>query len=175
MNPFPSLTETKLADAVMAVDHYTGNIGHVLACRSVQDTRFSGKKVRFYQEVDALVANIHHELVLVDAGNVKGYRVVYWYLLGSETKNLSKTDAKENAVVKSAHNVGAWIMGHGGLSYALSAYPIEKEVKDLRFGTVKWTALTSGADVTAKTVVKDNITGMANWATKRKADAGPKK
>ena len=55
--------------------------------------------------------------------------------------------------------MGAWIIGQGMLGYALSNAPRREDVS-----WAKWQGMTTGADLTAKPVVKANIEGMAAWA-----------
>ena len=45
------------------------------------------EKVRFFEVIRVpKVTKVQQELVLVDAGTIKGYRVVYWYLLKDKTR-----------------------------------------------------------------------------------------
>jgi len=156
MAPVAGLDPERLIQRVMDVDHYKGNIAYVAECRSVADARFvQPKAVRFYQRVDLpMLGSVHHELVLVDGGTRQGYRYAYWYLLDGETAAL---DPAKGA--RSAYSTGAWIVGNGMLGYALSNAPRREDVS-----WPKWQAMTSGADMTAKPVVKANIEGMAAWA-----------
>lgn len=156
--PISGVSADKLASRVMDVDHYVGNIDHVLECRSIVDSRFARpKQVRFYQQLNIpIIADMQHELVLVDAGEVHGYRVVYWYMLKPETRALNRDKG-----ARSEYSVGAWFSKPGFVGYALSDAPIRDDVNWLQ-----WQALTTGADVLAKTVIGDNIKGMAAWAKK---------
>ena len=47
------------------------------------------------------------------------------------------------------------------VGYALSSAPRRDDV-----GFLKWKALTTGADVAASRVIKDNIAAMARWAAR---------
>jgi len=154
----------QLIARVMDVDRYEGNIAHVEACRSVQDPAFMPpEKVRFFQLVSVPgVAKVQQELVLVDVGTVKGYRVAYWYLLKDKTKSL---DPKVAA--RSDFNIGAWLAAPGVVGYALSSWPKRDDVNALQ-----WLSLTSGANAFAKKVVEGNIDGMAAWA-KEPGEVGP--
>lgn len=148
----------RLIARVMDVGSYVGNVDHVIESRVISDTRFTPPaQVRFYQRVDVpLLAKIHHELVLVDAGTMNGFRVAWWYLLEPETLKLSSKDA-----ARSQYNFGAWIAGQGQVGYALSSAPVRDDV-----GFLKWKALTAGADVAAGKVVKANIECMCRWASR---------
>jgi hypothetical protein len=146
----------ELIARVMDVDGYQGNIAHVEACRSEQDSAFRlPDQVRFFQVISVPgVAKVQQELVLVDAGTVKGYRVAYWYLLEDKTKSL---DPKVGA--RSAFNIGAWLVAPGVVGYALSSWPQRDDVNALQ-----WVSLTTGANALAKRIVEGNIDGMAAWA-----------
>jgi hypothetical protein len=152
----PGVDPQQFIARVMDVDHYQGNLAHVEACRSERDPAFSPpEKVRFYQIISVPgVAKVQHELGLVDAGTVKGYRLVYWYLLKDQTKAL---DPKVAA--RSDFNVGAWLVAPRVVGYALSSWPKRDDVN-----TFQWFSMTSGANALAKKVIEDNIDGMAEWA-----------
>jgi hypothetical protein len=149
---------------IMDVDHYKGHVAHVEASRSVRDSSSTPHgKVRFYQVISVPgVARVQHELVLVDAGMVKGYRVAYWYLLEDRTRSL---DPKAGA--RSESNIGAWLIAPGVVGYALSSWPHRGDVN-----AIQWFSLTSGANALAKKVVEGNIDGMAAWARKPE-EVGP--
>lgn len=154
----PGVDPEKLIRRVMDVDRYVGNVEHVVECRAVKDARFEAPKaVRFFQKVNVpMLAEIQHELVLVDHGELNGFRVAYWYLLETETMALSNKVA-----ARSAYNMGAWMAAPGLVGYALASAPVRDDV-----GFLKWKALTAGADVAASKVVRANIEGMARWAAK---------
>jgi len=160
----PGADPLAVIQRVMDVDAYRGKIAHVTACRSIRDPAYvPPKKVRFMQEVGVLgIARVQQELVLVDAGTIKGYRVAYWYLLKKETEGL---DPKVAA--RSEFNVGAWFAAPGAVGYALSTWPRREDVNALQ-----WASLTSGADVVARKVIEGNIDGMAAWAEARGGEVG---
>src|SRR5438445_400835 len=81
------------------------------------------------------VARLQQELMQVDAGRIKGYRVAYWYLLKDETGALDRKDG-----ARGAFNVGAWLVAPGVVGYALSSWPRRDDVN-----LVQWTTLTTGA------------------------------
>ena len=146
----------ELIKRVMDVDGYEGRIAHVDICRSEDDSAYKlPEKVRFHQVIRVpRIAKVQQELVLVDAGTVKGYRVAYWYLLKDQTQSL---DPKVAA--RSEYNVGAWLAAPGVVGYALSSWPRHEDVN-----AFQWATLTSGANALAKKVVEGNIDGMAAWA-----------
>lgn len=152
----PGVDADKVIARAMDVDRYVGNVEHVVECRSIKDPRFvPPEKVRFYQRVNVpLLAEIQHELVLVNAGEMNGFKVAYWYMLDQETQALNPKQA-----ARSAYNMGAWIAGNGMVGYALASAPVRDDVNFL-----KWKALTTGADVAASKVVRANIEGMVRWA-----------
>jgi hypothetical protein len=164
LKAIPGVDSHQFIARVMDVDRYLGNLAHVEACRSEQDPAFTPpEKVRFFQLVSVPgVAKIQYELVLVDSGTVKGYRVAYWYLLKDKTQSL---DPKVAA--RSDFNIGAWLVAPGVVGYALSSCPKRDDVNALQ-----WFSLTSGANALAKKVVEDNIDGMAAWA-KTPGEVGP--
>jgi hypothetical protein len=157
--PVPGLDPQKVMDCVMDVDHYVGNLDHVVICRSVSDSRFGRPhKVRAYQKVDIpMLGGLHHEFVLERAGQHRGYEVAAWALLGPETSSLSSKDA-----ARSDYSLGAWIAAPGMLGYALASAPRREDV-----GLLKWKALTAGADVAASKVLRNNLEVMARWASRR--------
>jgi hypothetical protein len=156
LKAIPGVDPEALIARVMDVDGYGGHITHVAACRSVQDPRFTPPgKVRFFQAIRVpRVADVQQELVLVDAGTIKGYRLAYWYLLADETGALDPT-----AGARSEFNVGAWLAAPGVVGYALSSWP-----RRVDLNTVQWLSLTSGANAFAKAIVEGNIDGMATWS-----------
>jgi hypothetical protein len=148
----------RLIARVMDVDSYVGNLAHVEASRSENHSGLKPReKVHLFQVISVpRIARIQHELALVDAGTIKGYRVAYWYLLKDKTESL---DPKSGA--RSDSNIGAWLAAPGVVGYALSSWPKRDDVNALQ-----WISLTSGANAIAKKIVEDNIDGMAAWAKK---------
>jgi hypothetical protein len=158
LKAIPGADPQEVIGRVMDVDRYPGHITHVESCRSVQDPTFRRpEEVHFYQVIRVpAVARVQQELVLVDAGTIRGYRVAYWYLLKDRTRSL---DPKVAA--RSEFNIGAWLAAPGVVGYALSSWPRRDDVSALQ-----WVSLTTGADALAKKVVEGNIDGMAAWAKK---------
>ncbi len=157
--PIPGLDPQKAIDAVMDVDHYVGNVDHVAECRSIADARFTPPEaVRFYQKLNLpMLGSLHHELVLHRLGERDGWLIAAWDLLRAETDALS---AKVG--FRSDYSHGAWLARPGILAYALGSAPKRDDV-----GFLKWKALTTGADVAAAKVLKDNLEGMGRWAARR--------
>ncbi len=158
LKAIPGVAPDDFIARVMDVDGYKGHIAHVDACRSVSDSDFKPPgKVRFFEVISVPgVAKVQQELVLVDAGTIKGYRVAYWYLLKDKTQSL---DPKLAA--RSDFNLGAWLVAPGVVGYALSSWPHRDDVN-----RIQWISLTSGANALAKQVIEGNIDGMAAWSRK---------
>jgi hypothetical protein len=157
--PIPGADPEKVIAAVMDVDHYVGNVEHVVECRSVPDPRFSPPDpVRFYQRIDLpLLGAIQHELVLHRLGERNGYQIAAWEILRAETDALSTKKG-----FRSDYSHGVWVAAPGVVGYALGSAPKRDDV-----GFLKWKALTSGADAAAPRVLKSNIEGLARWAARR--------
>lgn len=161
----PDIDPETLIARVMDVDGYPHHIGHVAACRSVPDPAFTPPgKVRCFQAVRVpRVVTVQQELVLVDAGTIKGYRVACWYLLKDQTRSLDPA-----AGARSAFNVGAWLAAPGVVGYALSTWPERADVNLLQ-----WVSLTAGANALARQVIENNIDDMAAWAQARQSGPQP--
>lgn len=146
----------RLARLVMDVDHYKGNLDHVVECRTVPDVRFHPPMtVRFHQKVNIpMVNDLQHELVLNDAGVRSGYRVLFWYDLETETAALNPADG-----ARSAYSVGMWLISKDAVGYGVSNAPMRSDVSSF-----EWTALTTGSDALASPVVKNNIEGLIAWS-----------
>jgi hypothetical protein len=153
----PGVDPEELIARVMDVDGYVGRIAHVEVSRSEPDPAFRPpEEVRFFQSIRVpRIATVQQELVLVDAGTLRGYRVAYWYLLRDESRSL---DPQHGA--RSDFNVGAWLAAPGVVGYALSSWPRRDDLN-----AFQWASLTTGANALAKTVVEGNIDGMVAWAT----------
>lgn len=151
-----TLDPEALIRRVMDVNHYQQNLGHVLDSHAVADARFKPPSmVRFYMLVNIpLVDKVQQDLVLVDGGARGGYRIAYWYDLQPETTNL---DPSKGARV--SYSVGMWLFTTHSIGYAISNAPKREDVSSF-----DWAALTTGADVMASSVVKDNINAMMKWS-----------
>lgn len=152
----PGVDPDALIGRVMEVDGYEGHIAHVLvnASRSASAEE-SPDRVAFYQRINVPgIAEVQHELELVDAGTIDGYRVAYWSLLPEETVALDPTQG-----ARSEANVGIWLAGPGVVGYALQSWPRRGDLN-----RVQWFSLTTGAAVAARRIVERNIDDMAEWA-----------
>ena len=157
--PIAGADPARIADAVMDIDNYVGNIQHVEESRSIADARYvPPQAVRFYQRVNIpVLGKVHHELVLHRLGQINGYEVTAWELLKAETERLNPKQG-----FRSDYNLGAWFAAPGVVGYALASAPMKSDVGRLKFAT-----LTKGADAAASKVLKANVEGMARWAARR--------
>ena len=155
--PVSGVNVDKMAACVMDVDHYRGNVDHVEECRSIPDPQYSPpKSVRFYQRIKIPVLGaLHHEIVLEDAGERDGWRVLAW----TQHPGTDKLNPKQGA--RSEYNVGCWMLRPDAVGYALSSAPRRDDV-----GRIKFAMLTKGADAGASKVLQNNIEGMLRWSRK---------
>ena len=158
--PVPDLDPEALLARVLDVNHYVGNVDHVVECRSVADPAIEPTAapgaVRFYQRIKVpLLGDVHHELVLRRLeGAPGGFQIAAWEMLERETEALP---AKRG--IRSAYNDGAWLVAPGLVGYALSSCPRREDV-----GLLKWKAMTSGAEMAASRMIRENIEGMVRWS-----------
>jgi hypothetical protein len=154
----PGVDAERLLARVMDVDHYLSNVGFVSESRSIPDPAYDAPRaVRFYQRVKIpLIGEMHQELVLERLESRGGFEVAAWHMLERETAALSTKIG-----IRSQVNEGAWLVGPDLVGYALSSAPRREDV-----GLLKWKAMTTGANVAASKVVRDNIEGMARWAAR---------
>ena len=155
--PVPGIEASKLLGRVMDVDRYVNNVAHVVESRSIPDPAYvPPAAVRFYQRVKVpIIGELHHELVMRRlTGTPGGFEIAAWELLTRETEALS---AKVG--IRSQYSDGAWMVAPGLVGYALSTCPKRDDV-----GILKWKALTTGAEVAAGKMIRENIEGMVRWA-----------
>lgn len=157
--PERGLDVDKMASCLLDVDHYVGNVDHVIECRSIADERFSPpSSQRFFEKINVpLVAKLQMELVIEDQGERDGWRLITWRLLDDETSALNP---KQGA--RSDYNVGFWGLREDAVAYALASATRRQDV-----GLIKFTAIAKGADAMAPKVMRGNIEGLLRWARKR--------
>ncbi len=145
--------------AITDVDHYRGNIDHVLASRQIDDPAYDPPRtIHFYQRLNIpMVAEVHFHNAMRDLGERDGWRVLAWQLLPTETERLGTRDG-----ARFDYNDGAWLLRPDAVGYALSSAPRKSDV-----GRIKFAVMTKGADAAAATVVRNNIEGMVRWAARR--------
>ena len=161
LKAIPGVDVAEVVARIMDVDGYRENLAHVVDCRPLGDGKpRQPDRVRFHQVLGVPgVARIQQDLEMIDAGTIRGYRVVTWRLLEDETETLDPRDG-----ARSASNVGAWLVAPGVLGNAISSWPRREDVNFLQ-----WKALTGGADRMAKSVVEGNLDGMAEWSRKSRS------
>jgi hypothetical protein len=153
--PLPGVDADKFLRRVLDFDHYKGPIPHVAESRAVPDATLPAGHVRFYQKLNIpVIGDIHQESVMAAEIDLQGWRTVAWHLDDKATETLSPKVA-----IRGQYSDGAWLVAPGVVGYALSSAPRREDV-----GFLKWKALTTGADVAAGKVIRDNIAAMARWA-----------
>lgn len=157
--PVPDADPEKIVACILDVDHYVGNVDHVMEARIIPDAQLvPPKSVHIYEKINVpMVSKIQMELALVDRGEINGFRVVSWHQLDQETARLNPKTA-----ARSDYNVGAWLMKAGQVGYTLASAPRREDV-----GLIKFKALTSGADALAPKVMRANIECVSGWARRR--------
>ena len=138
---------------ILDVEAYPDNVKYVEGVDLVE--RRSDSDVTYVQHMNLpLIGRIQVQIHLSDYGMRDGFRVVAWDQDDEATEALDK---KQGA--RTAYNLGAWLLADDAVGYALSSAPRKSDV-----GTLKYMAMTKGADATAGEVLKQNIQGMIAWA-----------
>lgn len=148
----------KMAELLMDVDHYVGNVDHVIECRSIEDPRFTPPEAkRFFEKINVpLVAKLQMELVIEDKIERDGWRLITWRLLKEETDALNPKQGARND-----YNVGFWALREDAVAYALASASRKDDV-----GRLKYMAIAKGADAMAPKVMRGNIDGLLRWVKK---------
>ncbi len=152
----PRIEPDALIARVMDVNGYVGRIGYVEVSQVVDDSAFvlPGER-RCLQRVRVPgITKVQHELVLVDAGLIDGYRVAYWYLLENETSALDPAVG-----ARSAFNIGAWFVAPGRVGYAMSSWPRREDLN-----AFQWFTMTRVADTVARRLLLETLDSMCAWA-----------
>ena len=151
--PHPGTDVETMVGHILDVEGYPDNVRYVEATEIVE--RRSDTDVTYVQRMNLpLIGRIQVQIHLSDFGERDGYRVVAWDQDDEGTQALNK---KQGARI--AYNLGAWLLTEDAVGYALSTAPLKSDV-----GTLKYMAMTKGADATASEVLKLNIEGMIAWA-----------
>jgi len=138
---------------ILDVEAYPDNVRYVEAIDVIE--RRSDDDVTYVQHMNLpLIGRIQVQINLSDYGVRDGYRIVAW---DQDDEATAALDKKRGA--RTAYNLGAWLLTEDCVGYALSSAPLKSDV-----GTLKYMAMTKGADVTASEVLKLNIEGMIAWA-----------
>lgn len=140
---------------ILDVEHYPGNVKYVEDVEIVE--RRSDTDVTYVQRMSLpVIGKIQVQINLADYGERDGYRVVAWDQDDAGTEALGK---KQGA--RTSYNLGAWLLQDDAVAYALSSAPLKSDV-----GTLKFMAMTKGADAMASEVLKQNIEGMIAWTAR---------
>jgi hypothetical protein len=138
---------------VLDVENYPGNVKYVESTEMVDhrsDTDFT-----YIQRMNLpVLGRIQVQIHLADYGERDGYRVVAW---DQDDAGTGALDKKRGA--RTAYNLGAWLIEPDAVAYALSSAPLKSDV-----GTLKFFAMTKGANATAGEVLRTNIEGMVAWS-----------
>lgn len=138
---------------ILDVENYPDNVRYVEAIDLIE--RRSDSDVTYVQHMNLpLIGRIQVQIHLSDFGERDGFRIVAWDQDDEATEALDK---KHGA--RTHYNLGAWLLRTDAVGYALSTAPRKSDV-----GTLKYLAMTKGADATATEVLKINIEGMIAWA-----------
>lgn len=151
--PNPDTDIEAMVQHILDVEAYPDNIRYVEDIEVVQ--RRSDTDVTYVQHMNLpLLGRIQVQIHLSDFGERDGFRVVAW---DQDDDGTAALDKKRGA--RTAYNLGAWLLAEDVVGYALSSAPRKSDV-----GTLKYMAMTRGADATASEVLKQNIHGMVAWA-----------
>lgn len=142
-----------MVECILDVEGYPANVRYVDDVEVVD--RESDGEVTYIQRMNLpLIGRIQVQIQLADYGEMDGLRVVAWQQDDEATAALNK---KQGA--RTAYNLGAWLMRDDAVLYALSSAPVKSDL-----GTLKYLAMTKGADAGAGEVIRQNIDGMLKWA-----------
>ena len=145
-------TET-IAALILDVEKYPGNVKYVESTEIID--RRSPTDVTYVQRMNLpVLGKIQVQINLADFGERDGWHVIAWDQDDAGTQQLNK---KQGA--RTAYNLGAWLLQPDAVSYALSSAPLKSDMN-----TLKYMAMTKGADATASEVLRQNIEGMLAWA-----------
>jgi hypothetical protein len=151
--PNPDTDIDLMVAHVLDVEAYPDNVKYVESVEVVE--RRSDTDVTYIQRMNLpLIGRIQVQINLSDYGMRDGFRVVAW---DQDDEATAALDKKQGA--RTAYNLGAWLLAEDAVGYALSSAPLKSDV-----GTLKYMAMTKGADATAGEVLKQNIQGMIAWA-----------
>lgn len=153
LKPGVSVDVDKMAARILDVDAYPANVKYV------EETSISEKGdnyVIYTQKVKLpVLGGLQFVIKLEDLGERDGYRVIAWNQVDDATNALDK----KHGGARTEYNLGAWLVKPDEVAYALSAVPLKSDV-----GSLKYMAMTKGADATAASVLQDNIDAMIAWS-----------
>ncbi|MCH9720210.1 MAG: hypothetical protein K0U60_10120 [Actinomycetia bacterium] len=142
-----------MASCILDAEHYPENVKYVESVEIVD--RRSPTDVSYIQRMSLpVLGKMQVQIDLAEIPSRDGWRIIAWDQNDAGTEELDK---KQGA--RTAYNLGAWLLRDDAIAYALSSAPVKKDV-----GTLKYMAMTKGADAMASDVLKQNIEGMIAWA-----------
>jgi hypothetical protein len=151
--PNPDTDVETMVSHILDVEAYPENVKYVEGIDVVE--RRADTDVTYVQHMNLpLLGRIQVQINLSDYGTRDGFRIVAW---DQDDEGTEALDKKHGA--RTAYNLGAWLLAEDAVGYALSSAPRKSDV-----GTLKYMAMTKGADATAGEVLKQNIQGMIAWA-----------
>lgn len=145
-----------VAACILDAEGYPANVKYVENTEIIE--RRADDDVHYIQRMNLpVLGRIQVQIHLADYGEHDGWRVIAW---DQDDEGTAALDQKRG--FRTEYNLGAWLLQDDAVCYALSSAPLKKDV-----GTLKYTLLTKGADVTASEVIRQNIDGMVAWAGRR--------
>ena len=142
-----------IARCILDVEHYPENVKYVESTEVID--RRSATDVIYIQRMSLpVLGKIQVQLELSEIAERDGWRIIAW---DQDDAGTDKLDKKQGA--RTAYNLGAWLLREDAVVYALSSAPAKKDV-----GTLKYMAMTKGADAMVSDMLKQNIEGMIAWS-----------
>ncbi len=153
MKPHPGTDVEAMVERICDVEGYPANIRFVESTEIIE--RRSDTDVSYVQRMNLpVIGRIQVQINLHDYGVRDGWRIVAWDQDDEATEALDK---KKGA--RTQYNLGAWLLTEEAVAYALASAPRKSDMNSL-----KYMAMTKGADATAGEVIRQNIEGMLHWA-----------
>ncbi len=142
-----------MATCILDAEHYPENVKYVESTEIID--RQSDTDVTYIQRMSLpVLGKMQVQIKLTEVASRDGWRIIAWNQDDAGTEALNK---KQGA--RTAYNLGAWLLQEDAVAYALSSAPVKKDV-----GTLKFMAMTKGADAMVSEALKQNIDGMLRWA-----------
>ena len=153
MIPRLTVDVEKLVERILDVEAYPENVKYVEECQILE--RSSPTSFTYVQHMSLpLLGKVQSAMDISDFGEQDGYRLVAW------NQNRPATDAlNKKQGFRTDYNLGAWLIKDDAVAFALSSCPRKSDV-----GGLKFAIMTRGADATAGEVLRQNISGMTDWA-----------
>jgi hypothetical protein len=148
-----AVTVEDVARCILDVERYPDEVRFVESTQIID--RRSETDVTYIQRMNLpVLGRVQVQINLADYGVWEDYQVIAWDQDDEGTFALDRSRG-----FRTEYNLGAWLLTPDSVSYALSSAPLKSDV-----GTLKYLALTKGADVTAGEVIRQNIEAMIGWA-----------